>query len=184
MRLFVALPLADRERAALAALVALWQPLDWPVRWVAPGSLHLTLRFLGEAAPDAEPAIRSALDSSAQGAGPIDLVPRAVEFNPSRRRARVLWLALEPVPALELLAHRLERALAGQGMRELDGTFRPHVTLGRLVRDARLPPEAIRVVAGAPVPAPFVADRVVLYQSELDGGPPRYVERHAVSLRA
>lgn len=184
MRLFVALPLATPARDALGALIAGWQRLDWPVRWVARESLHLTLRFLGEMPGESLEGIRSALDESAARMGPIELVPRAVEFHPARR-ARVLWLALEPVPALELLAHRLEQGLAGQpGMRELDGPFRPHITLGRAVRDARVPRAAFGVVAEAVIPDAWLASRVVLYQSELGGGPPRYIERHAVELRA
>lgn len=184
MRLFVALPLPGRARDAVAALATQWRPLGWPVRWVAPESLHLTLRFLGEVAPGAMPAIRNAVEDSARGTGAIELVPRAVEFHPSGPGARVLWLALEAVPALELLAHRLEQGLASHASRELEGPFRPHITLARVARDARVPGSAVRLVAAAAVPDAFLAQQAVLYQSELGNGPPRYLEQHTVPLEA
>jgi 2'-5' RNA ligase len=184
VRLFVALPLPRSACDELVGLVTPWQRRAWPVRWVPPASLHLTLHFLGEVSPEAEPALQSALERSADGTGPLDLVPGAVEWYPSRRRPRVLWLALEPLPALELLAHRVARGLAGQEAGLLTGTFRPHVTLGRVRPDATVPASARDEVAAAVLPSPWQAERVVLYQSELDGGPPRYLERHTVMLQA
>lgn len=184
MRLFVALPVPDRERDALAGLLAGWRPLDWPVRWVRRESIHLTLRFLGELPGESLPGLCTALDASAADTGRVELVPRGVEFYPSRR-PRVLWVALEPVPALELLAHRVERALEHlPGVRPVDGPFRPHITLGRVARDGRVPAEVHRRVAGAALPGAFLAERLVLYESELDGGAPRYLERHVVELVA
>lgn len=184
MRLFVAIPLPDHTRDALAALVAGWQAQDWPVRWVAPQSLHLTLRFLGDVEPGTVQAIGGVLDGAVPGAGPIELVPQVIEFIPSRTRARVLWLAMEPVPGLELLVHRVEQGLAGLAVREVDGPFRPHVTLGRVPRGAGVSREAMEQVQAAVLPGGFLAERVVLYQSALDGGPPRYLERHVVPLGA
>lgn len=184
MRLFVAIPLPDATRDQVAALVTGWQPQAWPMRWVAPRSLHLTLRFLGDVEPGTVGAIADVLDGAVPGAGPIELVSQAVEFSPSRSRARVLWMAMEPVAHLELLAHRLEQGLAGFAGREAEGPFRPHVTLARVRRGARVPRDAQGQVQQAVLPGACLAERVVLYQSELDGGPPRYFERHAVALGA
>jgi 2'-5' RNA ligase len=181
MRLFVALPLPVETRRELAGVVAEWRRLQWPFRWVAPDALHVTLRFLGEVDREDEARIRDVLDECGRGTGWLDLVPTAYEIRPTRRRPRLIWLALEAVPALELLAHRLELALGASESGE-GATFRPHVTLGRIVHQARLPGNASDVVAGATLPGPAGTDELVLYQSELDGGPPRYTARHVVSL--
>ncbi len=184
MRLFVALPLPPEIRRELAGVVAEWRRLQWPFRWVASDALHVTVRFLGEVNPEDEPRIRDVLDECGRGTGWIDLVPTAYEIRPTRRRPRLIWLALEPSPALELLAHRLEVALgAGEG-EEAGVTFRPHVTMGRFAHQDRLPNGASAVMAGTPLPQATGTGELVLYQSELDGGPPRYSARHVVSLVA
>lgn len=178
MRLFVALPLPSQVRQELVEVVTRWRQLQWPLRWVNPESLHVTMRFLGEVDPADESRLRTALDECGKGTGWIDLVPQAYDFSPARR-PRILWLALEPVPALELLAHRVALGLGAPGD---EGVFRPHVTLGRVAHGARVPADAFAAVRAAPLPAASGTDELVLYQSELDGGPPRYSQRHAVML--
>lgn len=181
MRLFVALPLPVEIQRELAGVVAEWRRLQWPFRWVASDALHVTLRFLGEVNREDEPRICEALDECGRGTGWIDLVPTAYEVRPTWRRPRLIWLALEPSPALELLAHRLEVAL-GASEAEEGATFRPHVTLGRIAHQDRLAGNASAIVANATLPQPTGTGELVLYQSELDGGPPRYTARHVVSL--
>lgn len=181
MRLFVALPLPVEIRRELAGVVAEWRRLQWPFRWVASDALHVTVRFLGEVNGEDEPRIRTVLDACGQGTGWIDLVPSAYEIRPTRRRPRLIWLALEPSPALELLAHRLGVALGGTDGEE-GAAFRPHVTLGRITQEGRLPGDASGIVASTALPQAGGTGALVLYESELDGGPPRYTARHAVSL--
>ncbi len=57
-RLFIAVPVPDDVRMALAAAL---DPVRRRVRggrWSAPETWHLTLRFLGDTLPDAVPGIR------------------------------------------------------------------------------------------------------------------------------
>jgi 2'-5' RNA ligase len=184
MRLFAALPLPAPVVDALAAQASAWRDTGWPVRWVAPASLHVTLRFFGEVPPIAETPLRDMLDGAARGTGLLVLEPVAFRAVPPGRRARLLWLELAAEPALELLAHRVERGAAALGFEPARETFRPHVTLARVRQGERLPAAAARHVEAAAVPPAFDAGELVLYESRLGAGAPRYVRRHASPLAA
>ena len=87
-RLFVATELPPNIKAELVATQARLRHSNPPVTWVALGSMHLTLRFLGETStaliPDLERALRSGLAShnvmtlrlNGVGAFPTDRRPR------------------------------------------------------------------------------------------------------------
>ncbi|HEX5632326.1 MAG TPA: RNA 2',3'-cyclic phosphodiesterase, partial [Gemmatimonadales bacterium] len=165
MRLFAALPLPAPVLDALVATQAGWREAGWPVRWVGAESLHVTVRFFGEVEPEREPSVRAMLDEAARGTGMLVLNPVAMRTFPAGRRARLVWLELAPEPALELLAHRVERGAAALGFEPAHETFRPHVTLARVRKGERLPAEAARRVAAGRVPGPFTADGLVLFES-------------------
>jgi 2'-5' RNA ligase len=184
MRLFAALPLPAPVVDAIVATQAGWRDAGWPVRWVEAGSLHVTVRFFGEVAPEREPSVRAMLDEAARGTGLLVLSPVAMRVVPAGRRARLVWLELAPEPALELLVHRVERGAAALGFEPAHETVRPHVTLARVRTGERLPAEAARRVAAGGLPGSFTADGLVLFESRLGAGAPSYVRRHASALAA
>ena len=111
-----------------------------PVKWVRPDNIHLSLKFLGDVDDAREPELAQALRLAA-GRGPK---PRALTLEvtgfgvfPDYHRPHVLWAGVTPEPALELLQHAVEEAFAPLGFPTEARTFRPHVTLGRVARDAR-----------------------------------------------
>jgi 2'-5' RNA ligase len=138
--LFIALNLPESLRRALWDVVAPLRNLELPLRWVGPDGLHLTLKFLGEVADDREPELIEALRRAA-GAGPephpFSITLRGFGGFPDVRRPRVLWVGIEPEPALELLQDRVERQFATLGFSTEARPFRPHLTLARAERDAR-----------------------------------------------
>jgi len=184
MRLFAALPLPHATIDAIAALQAEWRGAGWPLRWVRPASLHVTLRFFGEVAADVAAGLGRMLDEAAQGTGLLVLEPVALRPHPGGTRARLVWLELGAAPALELLAHRVEQGSAALGLPPARETFRPHVTLARVSREARLPREAADRIAAALLPGTFVVDALHLMESHLGSGPPRYDVRHVSPLAA
>src|SRR6476661_4630708 len=52
VRCFAALPVPEDAAAALAQVVAPLRAGSWPVRWVRPEGIHITLKFYGEVAED------------------------------------------------------------------------------------------------------------------------------------
>ncbi|HEV8399494.1 MAG TPA: RNA 2',3'-cyclic phosphodiesterase [Gemmatimonadales bacterium] len=111
----------------------------FPVKWVLPEAVHLTLKFLGDADDAREPELRAALTEAAGRGEPRGVTIHVEGFGvfPDFKRPRVVWAGVAPDPALELLQHRVEQVFAPLGFPTEAKAFRPHLTLGRAKRDAR-----------------------------------------------
>jgi 2'-5' RNA ligase len=182
MRLFVGVPITEPALAEVAGLLDRLRATDWPVRWVRPEGIHLTLKFYGEVAPERLDVIEEAIRYAVAGTGPIAMRLATLGAFPTTARPRILWLGLEAPPALELLQHRLERGGEEIGFPPEGAPFQPHVTLGRMREGHRLPPRWLEQ-NGALDQVAFLADKVVLYESVLTPDGPRYEPRLVLPLQ-
>lgn len=171
LRLFFALPLPPALQASLGRWQAGHSGID---RWSRPEGLHLTLAFLGERPAGGLPALLALGAGVAGRQRAFPLATAELGTFPEGPRARVLWLALAPSPALEALAADLRGALVAAGEAFDAKPFRAHLTLARLRR-----PQPLRVL-DAPPPAAFTADRLVLFESGPQGS---YTPQRAWNLR-
>ncbi|HBS50493.1 MAG TPA: RNA 2',3'-cyclic phosphodiesterase [Rhodobacteraceae bacterium] len=130
MRVFLAIPLPDDLRDALAAL----QDDLQAGRAVPEENLHLTLAFLDEQPEEALAALDDEL--SALSVAPFELVPRGLGVF-GGGRPRLLYAALAPSPALDDLHARVLRAVRRAGIELRRERFVPHVTLARFGAGAR-----------------------------------------------
>ena len=143
------------------------------ITWVKPAALHVTLRFIGEVAEAALPALCQQL------APPFAMAPFEVEWRgvgtfPSPRHPRALWLGVvaggSPLGALEA---EVSRRLAGT----IDPEARPllpHLTLGR-IKMAGAGVDWPKLLQSVEVRgARSVVDRVTLYRSQLAQKGPHY----------
>ena len=184
MRLFIALtPAPDVQRAVWEAFEPL-RARKLPVKWARPENVHFTLKFLGEVIEERQGEIIGALGSAAQGTKTLTLVIRGAGAFPPARAPRVVWAGIEPEPAIELLADRIERGCAALGFPAAGRPFRPHLTVGRAERDAR--PRAwagVReLLDGLTVEATAVLEGVDLVRSELRRGGSVYHRVHRERL--
>lgn len=129
----IPLPADVREQAAAVQGQAREACRDVDVRWVAPASLHVTLKFLGTVGAERLGELSRAL----QTATAQHRIPRislgGVGVFPSPRHARALWLGVtEGAAALGELADAIERALGPLGFDAETRPFMPHLTLGRV----------------------------------------------------
>ncbi|MXV81008.1 MAG: RNA 2',3'-cyclic phosphodiesterase [Chloroflexi bacterium] len=151
---------------------------DTSVRWVKRESLHLTLRFLGETEPERLPDVTGALAELA-GWGRFE-VTLAAPGTFGGRRPRVIKIGFaedDGFHRLRRLRSHLDGALAEIGVETEPGTFRPHLTLGRVRRQAtREELAAIRaaVAAAPPLHGTTSIERVALVESTLLSEGPRY----------
>ena len=137
MRLFLALWPDPRVRDALAQ-VAQALAARASGKAVPAEKIHLTLAFLGEAAPERVDAVRD-VARSVRGA-PFELVLDAVG---SFRKARVAWAGSRTLPAaLVRLQSDLEAGLRARDFALEERPFTAHVTLARKVALA-VPPAAM-----------------------------------------
>jgi 2'-5' RNA ligase len=168
-RLFIGVPVTPDARAAIARKL----PKNLPGKLVAPDKWHFTLRFLGPTAPEARDKIMERISRAKLG-------PKfQVRFGelgafPNPRRARILWLGVtRGGERLSELAAIAEDAARSAGFAPESRGFTPHLTLSRID-----PPQTL---------APLLAQNhryeiemtvaaLILYRSQLGGGPARYEE--------
>jgi RNA 2',3'-cyclic 3'-phosphodiesterase len=177
MRLFVAVPVTEPAREQILKLLGRLRSANWPVRWVHDEGLHMTLKFFGEVGPERLDVIAEALRFAAADAGSLALQLSELGAFPSRSRPRVLWVGVDAPPGLELLQDRIERGCEAIGFPPEGAPFQPHITLGRVREGQRLPPGGLDDHADGFERVPFVGQELVLYESVLTTGGPRYESR-------
>lgn len=182
MRLFAAVPIPDPARGQILEVLGHLRHGDWPVRWVHDEGLHMTLKFFGEVAAERLDVIIEALRFAAAGAGAQALKLGELGAFPSRSRPRILWVGIEAPPSLELLQDRIERGCEAIGFPPEGAPFQPHVTLGRVREGQRVPTRGLDDYGSRFQPVPFVAQELVLYESVLTTGGPRYESRLTLEL--
>lgn len=169
MRLFVAVHLPEELRERLAAAQEWLRAAQADVSWVRPSNLHLTLKFLGETAPETLERVGVALAAVAAGTAPFALTVRGLgSFG--GRLPRVVWAGVaEGTEPLGALAASAEAALAGAGFPREARPFRPHLTLGRVrsPRNAAALLGILREESGRPFGTAPVGE-LALMQSQLD----------------
>lgn len=183
MRLFVALSLPESTKDALLAqqdaLRASLGVAERAVRWVAAPAMHLTLAFLGEVAERAVPIVADCVQQHRNDAAAISLHLKQVGAFPSLRRPQTLWCGVGgEVAALVSAQGRVARDLAPLGYTPDSRLFSPHLTLGRVRREAT--PEqrtgigqAIRDLALVPA-HPWTCGPIMLFHSTLTPHGPVY----------
>ncbi|MDE2939573.1 MAG: RNA 2',3'-cyclic phosphodiesterase [Chloroflexota bacterium] len=148
VRVFVALDLPDLAKAVLRQTVQeLESVLPAGVRWVDPGGIHLTLKFLGDVDTGSVDLLLGAMDKAARkfGTRSFPLSLSALGVFPNAREPRVLWAGVEgDLEALARLQLLMDEALSEVGFARERRPFRPHLTLGR-VRDQVSQPERKRI---------------------------------------
>lgn len=139
-RCFVALPLPDAAHAGVtAATDRLRGDIGAGIRWTDSAVLHLTLRFLGDIAPDVTERLRTVLDAVAGRLTSCDLRLVGAGAFPSLARPRVLWIGVEQTPTLVALHEAVDAACAAAGLGREPRPFHPHLTVGRLRTGVALP---------------------------------------------
>jgi 2'-5' RNA ligase len=192
-RLFIAIPVPEEVRAALAAALEPVRARFRGGRWQSPDTWHLTLRFLGDTPVGDLPLIERAVRGAAAAGSPFRVALGEAGSFEHRRGGRVAWVGLaQGGPEAAALAGRLAAALApGE---PAGPPPQIHLTIARDAPDGLVPAmtaavEAVRagtsgaagagrVGLGSRPAAPargegslgWVADRLVLYHSVLGRG--------------
>jgi 2'-5' RNA ligase len=189
IRAFVAIPLGEAERAAVAAVIDRWRPLGGPVAWVPAGNLHLTLKFLGRQTEERLAVAEAALEGALAPGAPFEAALHGVGAFPGLERPRILWVGVAQ-GALELrgLQARVETALAEAGFPRDERAWHPHLTIGRIHDERRWRRESGPALRRAITQAAATrfgtlrVSEVVLMRSDLSPRGARYTVRRAVAL--
>jgi 2'-5' RNA ligase len=141
VRLFVALEIPSEVRKNLGELMELLRAISKEPRWVRPGNLHITLKFLGEMPETKLDAVRTAL-AQTRSEQPVNLEFRGLGFFPNEKHPRVFWVGIEASTNLTKLAGDIEGAMEKLGIPREHRPFSPHLTLARFERPGL--PEKLR----------------------------------------
>jgi 2'-5' RNA ligase len=133
VRLFVALEIPAAVRENLAAFLDSLRGISKGPRWVRPGNLHVTLKFLGEVEEAKVGAIRNALEEM-RGEQAVTLNFRGTGFFPNEKHPRVFWAGIEASANLKILAADIDGAMDKLGIPREQRAFSPHLTLARIER--------------------------------------------------
>jgi 2'-5' RNA ligase len=165
MRLFIAIELPNEIRTQLMELQRVLRPLATGAKWVAPESIHVTLKFLGEVPEKRVNQIDSALAGLSWK--PFTIAVHGVGFFPGARSPRVFWAGMD-APTMQGLTEALDTRMEPLGFEREKRAFRPHITLAR-AKTSRLDAELVTASAAFAERrfGSFVADRIYLVQSTL-----------------
>jgi 2'-5' RNA ligase len=175
VRLFVAAEVPDGVRARLADSQRRLREMPLPLRWARPEGIHLTLFFLGEAAPERVGAIVDAIGPVAASAAPFTLEAHGVDTFPAHGRPRVILFGLRgDLEAAARLKAAIDRALEAIGFRPDDRPFRPHLTLARVKEGRAGDWKTFLAREKETDGGRFEVDHLVLFESLLGPGGSRY----------
>ena len=184
MRTFIAIEISAEIRATLAQAQSHLKYSGADVKWVEPGNIHLTLKFLGEINEEKCAKITAALDSIAKTIAPFEISLKDIGAFPKIDFPRVIWVGLDKGTRESIeLAGKIDEALSKIGFAKETRPFAAHLTIGR-VRSAKNK-EALKEkveklqgqVASSRVQG-YVVKSVIIFQSTLTPTGSIYTKLH------
>ncbi|MGD2156677.1 MAG: RNA 2',3'-cyclic phosphodiesterase [Anaerolineales bacterium] len=188
IRAFIALDLPIEVQECLDQVSErLEKPLaDVPIRWVPAKNIHLTLKFLGDVSVNNLEVLTKMLEVEVVAHHEFQISVGGIGAFPKIRRPRVIWIGVEAPSELISLQRSIESQTAKLGYAKDRRSFSPHLTLGRVSRNAT--PREVRKIGNllnetkigflgvAPV------KEVHLYRSDLKPGGAVYTRLFSTSL--
>ncbi len=107
-----------------------------PVRWVPVENIHITLKFLGDVSESNLDLLKEMIESETARHAQLEISAGELGAFPSIRRPRVLWVNVQAPPELITLQRAIDIETARLGYDREDRPFSPHLTLGRVSRNA------------------------------------------------
>lgn len=190
IRAFIAVDLAPEILQELERVTAdLKQRLGRAqVRWVVVKNIHLTLKFLGDVSVSNLDILQKMLQVETGKHLPFEFAVGGAGAFPSVNRPRVIWVGVQAPAGLNSLQHGIDTEAARLGYNQEERPFSPHLTLGRVPRNAT--PQDTRqisaVLAGYQLESLGVTqvNEVHLYRSDLQPGGAVYTKLFSAALSA
>jgi RNA 2',3'-cyclic 3'-phosphodiesterase len=143
IRAFIAVALEPQVIAKITEAIEQLKPQFPGVRWVRPGNVHLTLKFLGDIDEAFVPSISAALKQQFRLFPRCTINAKGLGVFPGLQRPRVLWVGLVGGRLISL-ALKVESALAPLGFAQETRRFTPHLTIGRWRQMDRAPQSLVQ----------------------------------------
>jgi 2'-5' RNA ligase len=191
LRAFIAVELPTAMLRRLGTEIAKLEELvdGRAIRWVESEAIHLTLQFLGEIDDRTAELIAGCLDDVCASYPRMSLDIGGLGGFPNLNRPRVIWIGIrEPDRSFSKLQAEIEGGVSKVGIEAEDRAYHPHLTVGRLRREAsqseeRLLADRLRMIQIADLGSVQV-EGVSLMQSELTRAGAVYSRLHYAPLGA
>ena len=160
-RVFLAVPVANRLQKRISGVLAPVRNAHPDIRWVAEQNRHLTLAFLGDQPGPVVEGLVSSMDDAYRRESRFDAdFPSLTRFPDAR--GNIVALVGHAGDRLSRLFEITCGLLAQFGLAPEFKTFKPHITVGRIMR-----PGLFKTRLLEPANFQLRVDRVTLYQSTL-----------------
>jgi len=138
IRAFIAIDLSLDIQHCLDDLLQNYksQLVNIPIRWVAATNIHLTLKFLGDVSLSNLHILTDMMQTEISTHHQFDISVGGSGAFPNTRQPRVIWVGVEAPPELTAIQNGIETTTARLGYTHEERTFSPHLTLGRVSRNA------------------------------------------------
>lgn len=184
LRTFIAVELDDGVKERLREIQQQLQQLEGDVKWVEPGNIHITLRFLGELNPKRLKVVQHQFPTFLQNISSFRIAISGLGAFPNPHKPKVIWAGIsDPDGRLSQLAEQIEDGLCRCGIGKDDKEFSPHITIGRTRSFKNLSrlAEAIPPYSISPAIEQIVR-RVTLFKSTLTSQGPIYEPLQTLEL--
>jgi 2'-5' RNA ligase len=185
MRIFIAVPLPEECRSMLHQMQQALRTCQAEVGWVTVSSIHLTLKFLGEADPEILPRLTESLQAASEDHQSFELHLRGLGCFPNTRNPRVIWCGIDgETDALSLLQEKVESVCTSSGFSREERAFKPHLTLGRVRGKRNLQPLVDCIKIGSDLERSFRVDHFNIYKSVLRPNGAVYTVLNTIAFRS
>jgi len=140
IRAFIAIDLSKEIQQRLNEVLNNYTTLleKIPVRWVPVSNIHLTLKFLGEVSTSNLNILTDMIQAEVIGHHQFDISVGGSGAFPNNRQPRIIWIGVEAPQELALIQAGIETATSRLGYIREERAFSPHLTLGRVSRNASM----------------------------------------------
>jgi 2'-5' RNA ligase len=176
IRAFIGIELDERLKRELARLIKRFSSPDDGIKWVDPGNIHITLKFLEETPVDKINAVERIMDGIAEGHPTFHIDISGLGAFPNKLQPRILWVGISKrAGMIETMASELDTKLQALGFPPEEHPFSPHITLGRVKGD-KLTDHSLALLNSITTPSGLSQkiERIALVRSTLTPKGPEY----------
>jgi 2'-5' RNA ligase len=138
IRAFIAIDLSQDIQIHLDEVIRKYktQLNNIPIRWVDASNIHLTLKFLGEVSLSNLTILTDMIQIEISSHHQFDIRVGGAGAFPNIRQPRIIWVGFEAPPELTAIQNGIEITSGRLGYVREERAFSPHLTLGRVSRNA------------------------------------------------
>jgi RNA 2',3'-cyclic 3'-phosphodiesterase len=134
IRSFISIELPETVKLELAGVESkLKRACSFPVKWVSPDNIHLTLKFLGNIENSKINVIIEAVSDALYNERPFFLNLTGLDVFPNLKNIKVVWVGLGgEINTLKKVQNKIEMRLIPLGFLAEKRLFTAHLTLARI----------------------------------------------------